>query len=122
MNSLISRSDWIDFRSGGLVFYGGFIGAALAVILYTRIHGSQPLWKIADAFARVFPWPRVVAWLPHVRLLFRGDLRPAVVSRRTVPPSMCLAKAPDDPAHSVHVHPSQVYAALLNFALYGGLA
>ena len=48
-------SDWIDFRSGGLVFYGGFIGAALAVILYTRIHGSQPLWKIADAFAPSVP-------------------------------------------------------------------
>ena len=48
-------SHLLDFRGGGLVFYGGFIGAALAVILYTRLHGKQPLWKIADAFAPSIP-------------------------------------------------------------------
>jgi phosphatidylglycerol:prolipoprotein diacylglycerol transferase len=33
-----------------------------------------------------------------------------------------LGQAPADAAHSVPIHPAQVYAALLNLALYGGLA
>ena len=119
-------SDWIDFRSGGLVFYGGFIGAALAVILYTRIHGSQPLWKIADAFAPSVPLGHA---LGRLGCLMYGccfgatcDLPWAIQFPAHSPAFDALGQAPGDPAHSVHVHPSQVYAALLNFALYGGLA
>ncbi|MBL4641354.1 MAG: prolipoprotein diacylglyceryl transferase, partial [Verrucomicrobiales bacterium] len=33
-----------------------------------------------------------------------------------------LGQAPADAAHSLHIHPTQIYAALLNAALYGGLA
>src|SRR6185369_15968397 len=35
---------------GGLVFYGGLIGASLACILYTRLK-RLALWKIADILA-----------------------------------------------------------------------
>ena len=119
-------SDWIDFRSGGLVFYGGFIGAALAVILYTRIHGSQPLWKIADAFAPSVPLGHA---LGRLGCLMYGccfgatcDLPWAIQFPAHSPAFDALGQAPGDPAHSVHVHPSQVYASLLNFSLYGGLA
>ncbi len=33
-----------------------------------------------------------------------------------------FGQAPEDASHSVHVHPTQIYSALLNLALYGGLA
>ena len=119
-------SNWIDFRSGGLVFYGGFIGAALAVILYTWIHGSQPLWKIADAFAPSVPLGHA---LGRLGCLMTGccfgatcDLPWAIQFPDLSPAFVALGQAPDDAAHSVSVHPSQIYSALLNFALYGGLA
>src|ERR1043166_7182536 len=36
--------------NGGLVFYGGLIGASLACILYVR-RKKIPLWKMADILA-----------------------------------------------------------------------
>ena len=122
-------SEWINFRSGGLVFYGGFIGAALAVILYTVIRGSQPLWKIADAFAPSIPLGHA---LGRLGCLMYGccfgvtcDLPWAVQFPFGSPAHGAHNAAgllPSDAAHSLSVHPSQVYSALLNFALYGGLA
>ena len=37
-------------QHGGLIFYGGLMGASLACILYTRWK-KLPLWKVADALA-----------------------------------------------------------------------
>src|SRR5947209_7911921 len=37
-------------QHGGLVFYGGFIGAVLAVVLYARLKKLQ-LWKVFDVLA-----------------------------------------------------------------------
>jgi len=115
----------LDFRGGGLVFYGGFIGAALAVILYTRFHGKQPLWKIADAFAPSIPLGHA---LGRVGCLMYGccfgavcDLPWAVQFPAYSPAYDALGQAPGDAAHSVHVHPTQIYSVLLNAALYGGL-
>jgi len=119
----------LDFRGGGLVFYGGFIGAVLAVILYTRFHGKQPFWKIADAFAPSIPLGHA---LGRLGCLMYGccfgvacDLPWAIQF-----PAYSLAydahaafgQVPGDATHSLHVHPTQVYSALLNVALYGGLA
>jgi len=116
----------LDFRSGGLVFYGGFIGAALAVILYIRLHGKQPLWKIADAFAPSIPLGHA---LGRLGCLMFGccfgtacDLPWAIQFPAASPAFNALGQAPTDAAHSLHVHPTQVYSALLNVALYGGLA
>ena len=39
---------------GGLVYYGGFIGAALACIFYTRVAGIT-LWQFADVLAPSIP-------------------------------------------------------------------
>ncbi|MBT6660233.1 MAG: prolipoprotein diacylglyceryl transferase [Verrucomicrobia bacterium] len=115
----------LDFRGGGLVFYGGFIGAALAVILYTRFHGKQPLWKIADAFAPSIPLGHA---LGRLGCLMYGccfgaacDLPWAVQFPAYSPAYDALGQAPGDAAHSVHVHPTQIYSVLLNAALYGGL-
>ncbi|MBT6104408.1 MAG: prolipoprotein diacylglyceryl transferase [Verrucomicrobia bacterium] len=115
----------LDFRGGGLVFYGGFIGAALAVILYTRFHGKQPLWKIADAFAPSIPLGHA---LGRLGCLMYGccfgaacDLPWSVQFPAYSPAYDALGQAPGDAAHSVHVHPTQIYSVLLNAALYGGL-
>ena len=116
----------LDFRGGGLVFYGGFIGAALAVLLYTRLHGNQPLWKIADAFAPSIPLGHA---LGRLGCLMFGccfgttcDLPWAIQFPAHSLAFDALGQAAGDAAHSVHVHPAQIYAALLNLALYGGLA
>ena len=119
----------LDFRRGGLVFYGGFIGAVLAVILYTRFHGKQPLWKIADAFAPSIPLGHA---LGRLGCLMYGccfgiecDLPWAVQFPAHSPAfgvHAALGQVPGDAAHSLYVHPTQIYSALLNVALYGGLA
>ena len=119
-------SHLLDFRGGGLVFHGGFIGAALAVILYTRLHGKQPLWKIADAFAACIPLGHA---LGRLGWLMTGccfgtacDLPWAIHFPAHSPAFTALGQAPTDAAHSLYVHPTQIYSALLNVALYGGLA
>ena len=116
----------LDFRAGGLVFYGGFIGAALAVILYTRLYGKQPLWKIADAFAPSIPLGHA---LGRIGCLMYGccygtacDLPWAIKFPAGSLAYDALGQALDNAAHSVDLHPTQIYAALLNLALYGGLA
>ena len=43
-------ADIFKFRQGGLVFYGGFIGASLCAIFYVR-KNKIPIWKMADALA-----------------------------------------------------------------------
>ncbi len=43
--------DIFKIWEGGLVFYGGFAGGLLAVILFTRIHQELRLWTVADVFA-----------------------------------------------------------------------
>jgi phosphatidylglycerol:prolipoprotein diacylglycerol transferase len=108
------------------VFHGGFIGAALAVILYTRLHGKQPLWKIADAFAPSIPLGHA---LGRLGCLMYGccfgtvcDLPWAIQFPEHSPAFNLLGQAPTDAAHSLYVHPTQIYSALLNVALYGGLA
>ena len=119
-------SHLLDFRGGGLVFHGGFIGAALAVILYVRLHGKQPLWKIADAFAQSIPLGHA---LGRLGCLMTGccfgtacDLPWAIHFPAHSPAFTALGQAPTDAAHSLYVHPTQIYSALLNVALYGGLA
>lgn len=119
-------SHLLDFRGGGLVFHGGFIGAVLAVILYTRLHGKQPLRKIADAFAPSIPLGQA---LGRLGCLMYGccfgtacDLPWAIQFPAHSPAFTALGQAPADAAHSLYVHPTQIYSALLNVALYGGLA
>ncbi len=40
--------DWLALHEGGLVFYGGFIGATLAVLIYTH-HQNLSLSKVLDS-------------------------------------------------------------------------
>jgi phosphatidylglycerol---prolipoprotein diacylglyceryl transferase len=103
----------INLRQGGLVFYGGLIGATLAAILYLR-HKKLPVWKVADALA------------PSIAL-------GAVFGRLGCFMNGCCYGCPTDLPWAVHfpadhesggagVHPVQVYDSLCNLALYAGLA
>jgi phosphatidylglycerol:prolipoprotein diacylglycerol transferase len=120
-------------QHGGLVFYGGFIGAAIAGFIYIRWK-KMPLWKTVDVlapsvalgsvFGRIgcllngccygrptdLPWAIQFpngssAWSQQFqeRLMFHGRL--------------VGANNPSFP-----VHPTEIYDALLNFGLYLFLA
>ena len=41
----------LNLRQGGLVFYGGFLGAAAGVLLFCAFK-KEPLWRIADMLHR----------------------------------------------------------------------
>jgi phosphatidylglycerol:prolipoprotein diacylglycerol transferase len=103
---------------GGLVYYGGLIGACLAVIIYCRIR-KFPLWKAADIMA-----PSIALGYAFGRIgcLMNGccygrecHLPWAIkfpVGHETHP-----AGSPATP-----VHPTEIYESLLSLALYGFLA
>jgi phosphatidylglycerol:prolipoprotein diacylglycerol transferase len=103
---------------GGLVFYGGLIGASLACILYVRLK-KIPLWKMADILAPSIALGYVFG---RIGCLLNG---------------CCYGKICDLPwaitypaGHGTHpvnsaaspVHPSQIYDSLLSLGLYIGLA
>ncbi len=105
-------------QKGGLVFYGGFIGACLATIFYARIK-KIPLWKFADVLTPSLP-------LGH----FFGRLGCLMTG-------CCYGKKCDLPwavrfpeGHDTHpvgfaalpVHPVQIYESILNLCLYFFLA
>ena len=100
-------------QKGGIVFYGGLIGAMLAALIFVRWK-KLPLWKLADILA-----PSIALGYAFGRLgcLMNG---------------CCYGRACDLPwaihfpvAHATHglpVHPTQIYDALLNTAFYAFLA
>jgi phosphatidylglycerol:prolipoprotein diacylglycerol transferase len=112
---------------GGLVFYGGLIGASAAGILYTRWK-KVPLWKLADALAPGIALGYVIG---RIGCLMNGccfgrvcDLpwaiqypHDAAASLRHVADGLIAKGSP-----SLHVHPSQIYDSLLSLGLYVGLA
>ncbi|HUL51324.1 MAG TPA: prolipoprotein diacylglyceryl transferase [Candidatus Nitrosotalea sp.] len=100
-------------RHGGLVYYGGFIGASLACILYTRIR-NIPLWKTADVLA---PGIALGYFFGRFGCLMNG----CCYGRPTDLP-WAIQFPKDHETHGVPVHPTQVYDSLLNLGLYAGLA
>ena len=100
-------------QHGGLVFYGGFIGASLAGILYARLKKLQ-IWKLFDTIA-----PSIALGYAFGRIgcLLNGCCYGRACSLPwaiTFPPPVECAGTP--------VHPTQIYESLLGLCLYGGLA
>jgi phosphatidylglycerol:prolipoprotein diacylglycerol transferase len=100
-------------REGGLVFYGGLIGASLACVFAVRLK-KLPLWKTADVLA------------PSIALGY-------VFGRIGCFMFGCCYGKPCDLPWAVHfprdhatypqgVHPTQLYESLLSLVLYAGLA
>jgi phosphatidylglycerol:prolipoprotein diacylglycerol transferase len=105
-------TDIFKIRQGGLVFYGGFIGAALCGILYVR-KNKIPTWKMADALA-----PSIALGHAFGRLgcLMTGCCYGKACS---LPWSITFPK--DHVTHPHRVHPTQLYESFFNFALFAGL-
>ncbi|HUK81613.1 MAG TPA: prolipoprotein diacylglyceryl transferase [Verrucomicrobiae bacterium] len=115
---------WHDFIQGwrdsgvaslreGFVFYGGFICAALAAVIYTRVK-HLPLAKIADAGA---PSVALGHFFGRLGCFFEGCCygKPCPLPWAVkFPPPHLLAGVP--------LHPTELYEAAGNLVIFAGLA
>jgi len=97
----------------GLVYYGGLIGASLACIIFARLK-KLPLWRLADVLA---PSIALGSFFGRWGCLMNG----CCYGKPTTLPWGIQFPA-DNPSYPDHVHPTEIYDALLNLALYGFLA
>jgi phosphatidylglycerol---prolipoprotein diacylglyceryl transferase len=100
-------------RRGGLVYYGGLIGASLAFILYARLK-RLPLWKGADILA-----PSIALGYFFGRL---GCLMNGCCYGRECDLPWAIHFPIGHDTYPKGVHPTQIYESLLSLGLYGGLA
>ena len=109
------RSLWqiFNIRGGGLVFYGGLIGASLACIVYVRFR-KLPLWKIADVLA-----PSIALGHAFGRI---GCLMNGCCFGRACDLPWAIHFPNDHETHGAGVHPTQIYESVLNLGLYAVLA
>ena len=100
---------------GGVVFYGGLIGASLTYIAYVRVK-KLPLWKLADIFTPSVP---LGCFFGRIGCFLNG----CCYGRACNLPWAVRFPA-DNPLSppTFPVHPVQLYDALLNLCLYGFLA
>ena len=98
---------------GGLVYYGGLIGAALAFVGYALAR-RLPLWNLADILA------------PSISLGYaigrNGCLMNGCCFGRPTDLPWAIHFPADHPTQGVGVHPTQVYESLAALLLYAGLA
>jgi phosphatidylglycerol:prolipoprotein diacylglycerol transferase len=99
---------------GGLVFYGGLIGASLVTVFYARAK-AVPLWKLADVLAPSIALGQACG---RVGCFLYGCcygsvcFLPWAVHYPDLPPQ----------APGTGLHPTQLYEAGLDLMLYGALA
>ena len=99
---------------GGLVFYGGLIGASLATVFYARAR-AVPLWKLADTLAPSIALGQACG---RVGCFLNGC---CYGSACTLPWAVHYADlAPASPGTGVH--PTQLYESGLDLLLYLTLA
>ena len=106
-------SEVFMIQHGGLVYYGGLIGAMLSGLAYLTWK-KLPVWKIADILA---PSVALGSVFGRIGCLLNG---------------CCYGRACDLPwaihfpagheTHGLGVHPTEIYDALLNLILYVFLA
>ena len=100
---------------GGLVYYGGLIGASLAGILYLRLK-KLPLWKVADILA---PSVALGHAFGRIGCLLNGCCYGRACN---LPWAIRFPEGTGLSVPTYPVHPTQVYESLLNLGLYAGLA
>lgn len=104
--------------NGGLVYYGGLIGATVAGMIYVGWK-RLPLWKIADVLA-----PSIALGSVFGRI---GCLLNGCCYGRACAAPWAITFPEGHETHpagmsAIPVHPTEIYDALLNFALYVFLA
>ncbi len=102
-----------NLRSGGLVFYGGLIGAVVTTYLYLHFK-RLPTWKVADALA---PSIALGHALGRVGCLMFGCCYGRICE---LPWAIHFPIGHE--SHPNGVHPTQIYESMLNFGLYLALA
>jgi phosphatidylglycerol:prolipoprotein diacylglycerol transferase len=100
-------------RHGGLVYYGGLLGASLAGVIYVRLR-QLPLWKVADIFA-----PSIALGNVFGRI---GCLMYGCCYGRTCHLPWAIRFPPDHETGGQPVHPTEIYDSLLNLGMYLALA
>ena len=112
-------SEIFKIYHGGLVYYGGFIGATVAAIIYVRWK-KMAFWKIADVLA---PSIALGSMFGRIGCLLNG----CCYGRPTDLPwaiTFTNSKANDlsGTPLGIPLHPTEIYDALLNLVLYIFLA
>ncbi len=100
--------------NGGLVFYGGFIAATAACILYLRRH-RMPFLPVADASAIGIPLGLAFGRLGCTSAGCCFGKATTLPWAITFTDPACLA-----PLH-VPLHPTQIYESIAGFAIFGFL-
>ncbi|MDB6021003.1 MAG: Prolipoprotein diacylglyceryl transferase [Pedosphaera sp.] len=96
-------------QHGGLVFYGGLIGATLTGMFY--LHWKKlPLWKMTDILV-----PSVALGSAFGRI---GCLLNGCCYGRPCSLPWAITFPPTHETHGVPVHPTEIYDSLLNFGFY----
>jgi phosphatidylglycerol---prolipoprotein diacylglyceryl transferase len=98
---------------GGLVYYGGLIGASLGGILYARVK-KLPVWKLADVLA---PSLALGYAIGRIGCLMNGC---CYGERCDLPWAIRFPQTHD--THGALVHPTQIYESLLNLILFVAMA
>lgn len=96
-------------QHGGLVFYGGLIGASLACIVYAR-RKQLPLWRVADVLA-----PSIALGYVFGRI---GCLLNGCCYGRECSLPWAIHFPPGHETYPHGVHPTQVYDSILNLVFY----
>ena len=115
-NPLFPQAPWTEIfmvQRGGLVYYGGLIGASLACIAFVS-RRRLPLWKLADIFA---PSIALGYGLGRIGCLLRG-----CCYGRTCGLPWAIHFSPDHETGGQLVHPTQIYESLLSLGFYFALA
>jgi phosphatidylglycerol:prolipoprotein diacylglycerol transferase len=113
---LFPQAPWTEIfmvQRGGLVFYGGLIGATASGMIYVWKH-RLPLWKFADALA-----PSIALGYVPGRL---GCLMNGCCYGRECSAPWAIHFPGEHETKGLGVHPTQIYDSLLNLGLYLALA
>ncbi|MCP5524954.1 MAG: prolipoprotein diacylglyceryl transferase [Verrucomicrobiales bacterium] len=105
--------DYVNIRRGGLVFHGGLMAAAATVLIYVRVR-KLPLWRLADALAPSIALGHVFG---RLGCFMNGCCYGVACS---LPWAVHFPEG--HPTAGVGVHPTELYEAAMNLALYGALA
>lgn len=100
-------------QHGGLVYYGGLIGASLACMIFAALR-KLPLWGLADVLA---PSIALGCFFGRWGCLMNGC---CYGKPTTLPWGIQFPKGHE--TYPNYVHPTEIYDSLLNLALYGLLA
>jgi phosphatidylglycerol:prolipoprotein diacylglycerol transferase len=106
-------SEIFMIQHGGLVYYGGLIGATIAAAGYLAWK-KLPFWKIADILA-----PSIALGSVFGRI---GCLLNGCCYGRACDLPWAIHFPADHETHGAGVHPTEIYDALLNLLLYVFLA